>query len=122
MRIADHVTKALRIEETMNRKLDRDADYEVFVEACMLAGTHWLNAVLHKLAITSEGSDLLHSDKPPLPVPPGPELRPYFAAMKFIEDLRPGYLRGTKAWSANDGKRCLECYRQVKAYVEKALA
>lgn len=122
MRIADHVTKARRIEETMKRKLDRDGDYEIFVEACMLAGTHWLNAVLHKLSITNEGSDLLHSDKPPLPGSPRPELRPYFAAMKFIEDLRPGYLRGTKTWSANDGKRCLECYQQVKAYVEKVLA
>jgi hypothetical protein len=116
------VTKARRIEETMNRKLDRDADYEIFVEACMLAGTHWLNALLHKLSITKEGSDLLHSDKPALPAPAGAELQPYFAAMKLIEDLRPDYLRGTKAWSAEDGKRCLECYRRVKAYVEKALA
>lgn len=122
MRITDHVTKARRIEETMNRKLDRDADYEIFIEACMLAGTHWLNALLHKLSITKESSDLLHSDKPPLPAPVSAELQPYFAAMKLIEDLRPGYLRGTKAWSADDGRRCLECYRRVKAYAEKALA
>ena len=122
MRIVDHVTKARRIEKTMNRKLDRDADYEIFVEACMLAGTHWLNALLHKLAITAEGADLLHSDKPPLPGPVATELKPYFAAMKLIEDLRPGYLRGTKAWSADDGRRCLECYQRVKTYVEKALA
>ncbi len=98
----------------MNRKLDRDADYEIFVEACMLAGTHWLNALLHKLAITAEGADLLHSDKPPLPGPVATELKPYFAAMKLIEDLRPGYLRGTKTWSADDGRRCLECYQRVK--------
>ena len=106
----------------MSRKLDRDADYEIFVEACMLAGTHWLNALLHKLSITQEGSDLLHSDKPPLPAPVAVELQSCFAAMKLIEDLRPGYLRGTKAWSADDGKRCLECYQRVKTYVEKVLA
>lgn len=106
----------------MIRKLDRDADYEIFVEACMLAGTHWLNALLHKLSITQEGADLLHSDKPPLPVTPGAELQPYFAAMKLIEDLRPDYLRGTKSWNADDGRRCMECYQRVKAYAEKALA
>ena len=88
----------------------------------MLAGTHWLNALLHRLAITQEGADLLHSDKPPLPVPVGAELLPYFAAMKLIEDLRPGYLRGTKAWSRQDGERCVECYQRVKAFAEKALA
>jgi hypothetical protein len=122
VRIADHVTKARRIEKTMKRKLDRDADYEIFVETCMLAGTHWLNALLHKLAITAESSDLLHSDKPPLPGPIAAELQPYFAAMKLIEDLRPGYLRGTKTWSADDGRQCMECYQRVKAYVQKALA
>ena len=122
MRIADHVTKAKRIEATMIRKLDRDADYEMFVEACMLAGTHWLNAMLHKLAVTQEGSDLLHSDKPPLPAPVSTELRPYFAALKLIEDLRPDYLRGTKAWNPDDGRRCLESYHCVKVFAERLLA
>jgi hypothetical protein len=122
VRIADHVTKARRIEETMVNKLDRDRDYEIFVEACMLAGTHLLNAVLHRFSVTGEGSDLLHSDKPRLEVPIQAELQPLFAAMKFIEDLRPGYLRGTQPWSVEDGTKCLENFRRVKTFAEKALA
>jgi len=122
VRIADHVTKARRIEETMVNRLDRDRDYEIFVEACMLAGTHLLNAVLHKFSVTREGSDLLHSDKPRLEVPIRVELQPLFAAMKFIEDLRPGYLRGIKPWSKDDGTKCLESFRRVKTFAEEALA
>lgn len=106
----------------MIKKLDRDRDYEIFVEACMLAGTHLLNATLHKLSITKEGSDLLHSDKPKLDAPNRAELEPVFAAMKFIEDLRPDYLRGTKPWSVEDGKQCVECFQRVKTFAEKALA
>ncbi len=90
MRIADHVTKARRIEKTMKRKLDRDADYEIFVETCMLAGTHWLNALLHKLAITAESSDLLHSDKPPLPGPIAAELQPVLRGNEADRGPAPG--------------------------------
>lgn len=106
----------------MIKKLDRNRDYETFVEACMLAGTHLLNATLHKLSITKEGSDLLHSDKPKLDAPIRAELQLLFAAMKVIEDLRPDYLRGTKPWSVEDGNRCLECFQHVKTFAEKALA
>lgn len=121
MRIADHVTKAKRIEDTMIRKLDPDADYEIYVEACMLAGTHLLNAVLHKYAVTDDGSDLLHSDKPALGAPAQSELRPLFDAMKFIEDLRPGYLRGTTAWDQDHGRQCAERFNQVKRFAQQAL-
>ena len=106
----------------MIKKLDPNGDYETSVEACMLAGTHLLNATLHKRSITKEKSDLLHSDKPALDVPVPAELQQVFSAMKFIEDLRPDYLRGTKRWSAEDGKRCMESYRSVKAFAEKVLA
>ncbi len=121
MKLNDHVTKARRIEATMVAKLDRDKDYELFLEGYMLAGTHLLNAILHKFSVTKEEFDLLHSDKPRLNVPIKETLRPLFEAMKWIEDLRPGYLRGTKAWSVEDGQRCLESYQQVKRFAEKAL-
>lgn len=121
MKVADHVTKAQRIEDTMLRKLDPEADYEIYVEACMLAGTHLLNAVLHRYAVTDERSDLLHSDKPALNAPVRPELRPLFDAMKFIEDLRPGYLRGTNAWNPDHGRQCAERFNQVKRFAQQAL-
>lgn len=121
MRISDHVTKAQRIEDTMIRKLDPDADYEIYVEACMLAGTHLLNALLHKYAVIDDQSDLLHSDKPALQTPVKAELRPLFDAMKFIEDLRPGYLRGTTTWNRDYGKQCAERFNQVKQFAQQAL-
>lgn len=121
MKLNDHVTKARRIDATMTSKLDRDKDYELFLEGYMLAGTHLLNAILHKFAMTKEEFDLLHSDKPKLEAPIEATLRPLFDAMKYIEDLRPGYLRGTKAWRIEDGKKCEQSYQQVKRFAEKVL-
>ena len=105
----------------MAGKLNRDQDYELFLEGCMLAGTHLLNAVLHQFSVTREEFDLLHSDKPGLEAPIDATLRPLFEAMKQIEDLRPGYLRGLKAWGVEDGKKCEESYQQVKRFAEKIL-
>lgn len=121
MKLNDHVTKARRIEATMAAKLDRDKDYELVLEGYMLAGTHLLNAILHQFSVTREEFDLRHSDMPRLDVPIEATLRPLFEAMKCIEDLRPGYLRGTKAWSVEDGQRCLKSYQQVKRFAEKAI-
>lgn len=121
MKLNDHVTKARRIEATMVNKLDPDKDYELVLEAYMLAGTHLLNAILHKFSVTEEEFDLSHSDKPKLNMPIDATLRPLFDDMKYIEDLRPGYLRGARAWSVDDGKRCLRSYQQVKQFAEKVL-
>lgn len=105
----------------MIRTLNPDRDYEIYVEACMLAGTHLLNAVLHKYSVINEASDLLHSDKPALDKPVGMELRPLFDAMKFIEDLRPGYLRGTNVWNPDHGIECARRFNEVKQFAEQAL-
>jgi hypothetical protein len=86
----------------------------------MLAGTHFLNAVLHKFSVTRESFDLSHSDSK-LEAPVDESLRPLFDAMKRIEDLRPGYLRGTDSWRPEDGRRCRESYEEVKRFAERAL-
>ena len=121
MKLGDHLAKARRIEATMSGKLNRDQDYELYLEGYMLAGTHLLNAILHKFAVTRDEHDLLHSDKPRLEAPVEARLRPLFEAMKYIEDLRSGYLRGTKPWSIEDGRQCERCYQQVKRFAEEAL-
>ena len=105
----------------MIRKLDPDEDYEIYIEACMLAGTHLLNALLHKYSLTGAQSDLLHSDKPALNQPVRTELRALFDAMKFIEDLRPGYLRGTTVWNREHGKQCAQRYNEVRQFAQQAL-
>lgn len=122
MKIADHLLRARRIEKTMNGKLDPNRDYELFVEACALAGTHLLNVILHKSFVTKEAAeDLLHSYRPPLKTPVPVELQPLFSALRFIEDLRPGYLRTAETWRPDDGNRCLENYRMIKNFAERLL-
>ena len=105
MKIKEHIDKCTRIEHSAV-KLNRDADYEMFVEACMLAGTHLLNAVLHQIDMTSEGNDLLHSDKPKLDVKVPAEIAEMMGRLKQIEDLRSGYLRGKVPWQPSHGNLC----------------
>lgn len=121
MKIKEHIEKARRIDATMAGKLNRDQDYELVLEGYMLAGTHWLNAILHKYGVTAEGCDLLHSNKPVLEIPIPEPLRPLFEAMRYIEDLRPGYLRGLKPWSVQDGRKCADSYQRVKAFAARDL-
>ena len=121
MKIADHLTKAERIERTMNRHFDADDQYEMCIENCMLAGTHYLNAVLHKNGLTDEAGDLLHSDKPPLGQAVSEDVAEMMAAMKYIEVLRPRYLRGTDEWQPDEGKRCRENYQKVKSSAKRIL-
>ena len=119
MKPQDHVTKARRIEATVTGKLDPDKHYELCIEAYMLAGTHFMNAALHRLAVTKENGDLNHSDR--LKGPIDESLRPLLDALKRIEDLRDGYLRGTDPWKPEDGRRCRESYEEVKRLAETAL-
>ncbi len=114
--------KAEHIEKTMMKQLNMDEDYEIFVECCMLAGTHYLNAALHKKEITVWNQDLLHSDKPPLDSEVPPSIAEIMTELKFIEEVRPGYLRGNNPWRHEDGIRCLEYYQKVKSDVENILA
>lgn len=122
MKISDHLMRIERIEKTMLDKLDRDADYELYLETCMLASTSALNLILHVLGLTREDWDLLHTHKPVLPFPVPEDLKPLFAGLKFNEDIRPGYLRGTNPWNPADGDACLASYREMKAHALKLLA
>lgn len=121
MRIDEHVIRAGRIERSMARKLDRDADYEMVIEACMLAGTNHLNAALHHRGITAAEADLLHSDKPPLAVPVPADIAEMMAALKVIEDMRPGYLRGDRPWSPADGDACAARLARVREIADGIL-
>ena len=120
MKPQDHVSKARRIEATIG-KLDPDRHYELCVEGYMLAGSHFMNAVSHKLSVTRENADVSHSDNPALDVASDHALRPLLDAMKRIEDFRPDYLRGTKPWNPDDGRVLRQSYEEVKRLAEKAL-
>lgn len=89
-------------------------DYETIIEICMLAGTHYLNAALHDVKLTTEVGDLLHSDKPEINFQIPSWLQPAFVSMKFIEDLRPPFVRGAEPFDVKYAERCLREYRAVK--------
>ena len=121
MKIEDHISKCDRIERS-SAKFNRDADYEMFVEACMLAGTHLLNAVLHRTGITRENDDLLHSDKPPLDKAVPQEISEMMRRLKQIEDLRSGYLRGKAPWQPKHGDLCADNMDSLRASTRRLLS
>ena len=72
------------------------ADYEMKIEAAMLAGTHLLNEILHHSNVTPSDRDVMHTylltinEYRRLSVA-GASL---VAALSEIEDLRPPFVRG----------------------------
>jgi hypothetical protein len=79
------------------------------IEAAMLAGTHWLNLVLHRMGATAPQNDVLHTYM--LTVN---ELRKYrvadpvlLDALTEIEDIRPPYVRGNAAGGGKAAERAL---------------
>jgi hypothetical protein len=121
MKIKDHINRSKRIEHSAG-KFIRDADYEMFVEACMLAGTHLLNAVLHRSGITLDDYDLLHSDKPPLDTAVPAEIAEMMRKLKEIEDLRSGYLRGKAPWQPTHGDLCARNMESLRATADRLLS
>jgi hypothetical protein len=119
MKPEDHAYRISRIERTLLSKLDPHADYELYVEACMLAGTHALNFVLHRLELTAETWDLAHSDTPAHDIRMPAELALLVAGLKSIEDLRASSLRGKSPWNPGNAERCLEGYRALREYLAK---
>jgi hypothetical protein len=94
MNIEQHVAAAARIEHSLRKC--RAEDVEMRIEAAMLAGTHWLNAALHRMHATEPASDVLHTylltvnEYRKLCVAKAQMVR----ALSEIEDLRPAFVRG----------------------------
>ena len=120
MKIEEHISKSERIERS-GGKLNRDDDYEMFVETFMLAGTHLLNAVLHGSGITREQDDLLHSDKPPLDKSVPPVISEMMRRLKQIEDMRSGYLRGKTVWQPRQGDLCADNMKFLRTSAHQLL-
>jgi hypothetical protein len=92
----EHRAKAEKIERSLAKCAP--GDYEMRIEAAMLAGTHWLNLVLHRMGVTPPQHDVLHTYM--LTVN---ELRKYRVAdavlvdaLAEIEDIRPAFVRGNQ--------------------------
>ena len=104
----NHRSKAERIERSLARLTD--SDWEIRIEAAMLAGTHWANFVLHKSGISEIAEDMVHASMCMVSV-----LRKYklaepelIAQLEEIEELRPLFVRGDMDGGVQAAHRALE--------------
>jgi len=101
-----HRVKAERIERSI-QKLN-NADYEITIEACMLAGTHWFNLARHQMAIGDLERDVMHAEfidgiqRVQISVL-APALLP---ALDEIEGYRTGFVRGDLEGGEKIAARC----------------
>jgi hypothetical protein len=121
MRIEDHWNKALRLEATRKRKLDRQEDYEIVIWSCIHGGAHLANIALHKLGVTDESFDLIHSNIPEHDLKGPAPVAEMLATLKSIEDLGPRFVRGIEPFDIKAVDACLAAYDKVKGYAEAAL-
>lgn len=111
----NHRAKAERIERSLARLTD--LDWEIRIEAAMLAGTHWVNYALHRIGVSESGEDMVHASMCMVSV-----LRKYrlaepalIAQLEELEELRPLYVRGDMEGGANAAARALELLEAIGA-------
>lgn len=97
--------------ERIGRSLARltDADWEIRIEAAMLAGTHWVNYALHQRGISTAQEDMVHASMCLVSI-----LRKYRLAepqlieqLEEIEELRPLFVRGDMDGGPQAARRAL---------------
>jgi len=103
-----HRHKAERIGRSLSKLTD--ADWEIRIEAAMLAGTHWVNFVLHRTGISAASEDMVHASMSLVSM-----LRKYklaepelIAQLEEIEELRPLFVRGDMPGGLLASRRALE--------------
>ena len=108
MRPRDHLDKAGRIMASL-RKLP-ESDYEMAIEAAMLAGTHLLNAILHREQITADGADALHAEYMTIALRTRARLAlpGLVEALDEIEQMRPFFVRGNIAGGDAAARKALQ--------------
>jgi hypothetical protein len=114
VKVDEHQAMAQRIERSLAKC--GPADYEMKIEAAMLAGTHWLNAALHRLGVTPAASDVFHTYL--LTVNEFRRLSVadewLIPALAEIEDIRPPFVRGNRAGGEQAAERALALLAQIR--------
>jgi hypothetical protein len=115
-----HRDKAERITRAMEKL--KPGDYEMLIEAAMLAGTHWLNVALHRFGLTQPQDDVMHAEYMTgamrvklFLVAPG-----LAEALDEIEQSRPRFVRGDVPDGEVAAARCVERLRQLRAAADMA--
>ena len=121
MRAEEHWAKANRLEETRTTKLSEKDDYEVVIWSCIHGGAHLANVALHKLGITNDTFDLIHSNIPELNRELPSDVAEMLVTLKSIEDCGPRFVRGIEPFDPQAVGNCLAAYGKVKAYAEKLI-
>jgi len=109
----NHRQKAERIERSL--ALLTDVDWEIRIEAAMLAGTHWANFALHRRGISAHAEDIVHTSMCIVNT-----LRKYMLAeqallqnLEEIEELRPLFVRGDMEGGVEAAHRALALLRAI---------
>jgi hypothetical protein len=113
MKTEHHRQRAERIERSL-AKLGED-DWEMKIEAAMLAGTHWANYALHRRGVSREGEDIVHTTMLAVNM-----LAKYSLAegellreLAVIEELRPLHVRGDMPGSREAAARVLQLLASI---------
>lgn len=120
MLISEHLSRAASFEASA-AKLDPIQDTELYVVFLMRAATQRVNAALHALGVTDPVAsavrigDLNHSYKPRLEGDLPAEVQQTFAPLKYIEDLRPEYVRGPRLLTPELAAACRRAYDDIVA-------
>jgi hypothetical protein len=122
MKAENHRERAERIERSL--ALLTDDDWEMRIEAAMLAGTHWANHALHRRGLSADGEDIVHTSMCVVNT-----LRKYSLAEKElldrlaeIEELRPLYVRGDVEGGREAAARALSLLAAIGARARDAAA
>lgn len=120
MKAEDHRRKAESIEKSLRRL--GDDDWEMKIEAAMLAGTHWANYALHRRGVTPDSEDIVHNSMLVVNM-----LRKYslaegelLSALTDIEELRPCYVRGDVPGGSRVAARALELLHSISALARRS--
>lgn len=143
-----HIRKFRRMDR-MKKRLDPDADRELWIWTAMNALTHLLNAALHRAQLTQEvdsfhsqveglycvpdrGSgtladaihapgDVMHFGRPPIHGRVPTAIERAGVALRVIEDLRVPYVRGNDAVAAGATEQWEQAYRECVAQLSEVL-
>lgn len=148
MEVAIHMEKVGRLEDLLGR-LDPADDFELYMWACMTAGTQALNAAMHTLGVTEPGrlyphqipgiyvepepvdgewrlvmaapGDVIHLGLPPVDKPVPPVLEEASRSLTFIEDLREVYVRGGEAVTPEVVALCRHAYARLMGILKPVI-
>ena len=115
-----HRLVAERIERSL--AVCGEDDWEMRIEAAMLAGTHWANYALHRHGVSAYGEDIVHTGMLVVNT-----LRKYsiveaelLRALGEIEELRPLFVRGDVDGGPAAAQRALALLRQIGERARRA--